>query len=492
MTSPHAELAPGSVISLPALENEKFVIGAVLKGGMGTVYQLVPVRPARSPLALKTYQETADRAQFVREAEIWISLGNHPNIAHALAYSEWRGRPTVIADWYDRSLAETDAKSRSPPNIVRFAVQLIEGLRYALDRAKVIHQDIKPSNVLVDSSDSPRLTDFGMARFAPETFPVPQNMDEVLPAMCHSVSLGAIGGTPLYMAPELFGGASPSVRTDIFSLGVTLYEMLTGQHPFVGPETCGRLRPVLRDAPLRAFERQGGSGIRPLVSLIVMALELNPEARPKSYADLLSRTSLRSVASPPRSYDVTDLVAQAAMLREQGRHEEALKLFHDSLERRPTNPVLLNSYAVLLLFQGRRDEAHNVLAMAVESLRQTAGRCGSALYLDPLANLAGQMINLNRFKEADDLLSEAWGWLEGEPSGALRDYPAFGWWFLYNGKFDLACKHILVMYKSKTPDQASLWWLTLAAWLSGAFAELATNLAACYLALDGVSLPNSA
>jgi len=483
-------------MSLQVLGNEKFVIGKILEGGMGTVYQLVPVRPVGvPPIALKTFQESADRPQFIREAEVWISLGTHPYIAHAIAYTEWCSRPSVISDWYEKSLAETKITSWTTTKIITFALQLIDGLAHAVNSGRVIHQDIKPSNVLVAADNTPRLTDFGMARFAPERLTGVRSMDDLEPnMMCRSVNLGPIGGTPFYMAPEvLFLGASPSVSTDIFSLGVTLYETLTQQHPFLGEETGRHFHPMFRTIPLRHFAAQRGSEIQPLIHLIVAALELDPESRPKSYEGLLSKAGLRAFASSSRPGNiVADVIAQAGFFRAQGRHKQAAMLLRNALQERPSNPVLLNSYAILLLAEGQTYEARETLRMAVEGLRFTSGRHDHALYIDPLANLAGQMISANEFAQANELLSTAWNWSSAQSSGiTLFDYQEFGWWYLYNGKIKEAIHHLLATYKAKAPDETSLWWLTLAAWLSGSFRDYAKDLGKFYLNLPNMTAPTA-
>lgn len=491
MHTPSSEPEIGSVISLEILENEKFVVAKVLKGGMGTVYQLVPVRLGTNPAALKTYQPTADRAQFIREAEVWIGLGQHPHIAHALAYTEWQSKPAVFAHWYDNSLAEADLSKWPISDILNLVQGLIGALAYALNSARVVHQDIKPANILLDESNSPHLTDFGMARFAVERLSGTMAIDDVQPTMRRSISLGPIGGTPLYMAPELFIGAAPSAVTDVFSLGVTLYEALTGEHPFLGPETGYRFRPVLRDEPLNSLIQCRGPELRPVVGLIISALNLNPESRPSSYDMLLSISGLEENGTYAQPLDrAADIVAQAAFLRRQDRYQEAGALLRKSLREQPTNPIFLNSYAILLLTVGREVEAWNVWNAAVEALSFTSGKHNHQLYLDPAANLAGRMIRGNKFGQADDLLGTAFGWWEMHSGSVLHlmDYPEFGWWYLYHGKLGESYEHISTMYRFRAPDEASLLWLTLSAWLSGNFEGYAKQLASFYISLKTVGL----
>jgi hypothetical protein len=88
----------GSIIAVQGFSNEKFAVGKILRGGMGIVYQLVSVRPTMGVMALKTYQNPADVAKFEHEARLWISLGTHPHIAHALWYGAWYDQPAILAD----------------------------------------------------------------------------------------------------------------------------------------------------------------------------------------------------------------------------------------------------------------------------------------------------------------------------------------------------------------------------------------------------------
>jgi serine/threonine-protein kinase PknK len=266
---------------------------------MGTVYQLIPVNPfGIPPLALKTYQESANRSQFMREVELWISLGTHPHIAHAIAYADWHGKPAVVADWYDRSLADVNVSKWQAEQIIELAIKLADGLDHAAKTAGVVHQDVKPSDVMLDATGAPRLTDFGMARFAAQNLEGIRNVQDIELTMRHTGTIGPVGGTPLYMAPELFFGASPSIKTDIYSLGVTLYEALTHEHPFLGEETAFRFRPNLRIKPLRRVANNLGPKSQSLIALIVTALELDPSVRPGSYDAFLSKAGHQKPVLP--------------------------------------------------------------------------------------------------------------------------------------------------------------------------------------------------
>ena len=473
----------GSVVTIGALENEKFVIGKVLLGGMGEVYQLIPIAMSRPALALKTYQPSANREQFIREADIWISLGNHPNIARAFMYLEWQSKPSIISCWYKQPADAVLTKSWSAAKFTNFTAMIINALQQALMVGHVIHQDVKPANILLDEDDNPRLTDFGMARFSAAFSQPIRSISDVDTSMGQSVTLGPLGGTPLYMAPELFNGAPPSVQTDIFSLGVTLYEVLTGEHPYCGPETGNRLRPTLRQVPLARVLQERGVEFAPLIALITAAVKIDTRKRPGSYDALIGLISGPHEAhGVDNRNSVTDLIVRAAFLRDTGRNQESLELLRSALNTRPVNPELLNSYAVQLWKLGHKAEAYSSWKAAVESLTFTNGRHDHKVYPDPAVNLAWRMVGEDRFDKADQLLKLVSVWCQ-DAQNVLYSYMEMGWWHLYNGRFEEAWEHIVASARSKTPDEMSLWTLTLAAYLSGNFYERDKTLARLYLSM---------
>lgn len=477
MASPDAAQV-GSVVTITALSNEKYVIGKILRGGMGEVYQLVPVAPIGLALALKTYQSSASRESFTREAEIWISLGNHPHIARAFAYLEWQSKPSIIASWYKQAVNNAIAREWSTTKIIKFTVGLIDGLEYAFNFGRVIHQDVKPDNILLDEEDMPRLADFGMARFAVRR-QVIRSFVDVDTSMVHTVTLGPIGGTPFYMAPELFSGRPPSIQTDIFSLGVTLYEIITGEHPYCGPETDHRSRTTLRTKPLLRFRQTCGNEAIPLISVITAALQLDPGERPSSYSALLRLLGGRRNDLVANKNTVQDMIAKAGILRDTGRAQEAIELLRTALNDRPMNPELLNSYAIDLLKLGSKREAYSVWQTAVESLTFTRGRHDHEIYVDPVVNLAWRMVAEKQFENANNLFALINEWCKDAPH-VLRLYMEYGWWHLYNGRFEDAWEHIVTCCSAKTPDEMSLWCFTLAGWLSGKFEKRADTLALAY------------
>jgi serine/threonine-protein kinase len=212
------------------------------RGAMGVVYEAFDTVIER-PVALKMLrtdvyaaEQLADvRARFKREAHSAGRL-SHPNIVTIFDYGEHEGTPYIAMDLMTgeelaRSL-ESGARM-GLPQVVRVMDQLLSALAYAHERG-VVHRDMKPSNIFVLRDGTIKVVDFGLARIEAS------NLTET----------GTLLGTPAYMSPEQFLGLPVDARSDIFSVGVILYQMLTGDRPFTGsPSTI--MQKVLRQDPVQ-------------------------------------------------------------------------------------------------------------------------------------------------------------------------------------------------------------------------------------------------
>lgn len=209
----------------------KYEIRGILgKGAMGTVYDaLDPVIDRR--VAIKTAarpdpsdaQAAEEFARFKREAQAAGRL-THPNIVGIFDYGETDKLAYIVMEFIDgRSLkAVLDAGERLPPaEVVRVMEGLLAGLAYSHERG-VVHRDIKPANVMLTQGGAVKIADFGIARIESSSM----------------TQAGTIMGTPAYMSPEQFMGQTVDSRTDIYSAGVVLYQLLTGERPFDGSMTA--------------------------------------------------------------------------------------------------------------------------------------------------------------------------------------------------------------------------------------------------------------
>ncbi len=193
-------------------------------GGMGDVYKGVDLRND-TPVAIKVLKSELATSEmvirFAREGDALRQL-NHPNIVKLLDAIDEDNRHYLIMELVeggslDEILRQTP---RLPiPQVLDIALDLADALTRA-HRLNIVHRDIKPANVLMASDGMPRLSDFGIARVAGS------NITET----------GNVLGTAAYIAPEVLQGASADARSDIWSLGVMLFEMLAGEHPFRGQD----------------------------------------------------------------------------------------------------------------------------------------------------------------------------------------------------------------------------------------------------------------
>ncbi|RKZ10963.1 hypothetical protein DRQ32_06630, partial [bacterium] len=208
------------------------LIEKIGEGGMGVVWRAEDTR-LRRQVALKFVPEgRAQDAQAVdrhlREARAASSL-NHPNICSIYDIGEWEGRRFIVMELLEgRTLQEhIGGKQMEVEAAIEFAIQ-IAGALAAAHAKGIIHRDIKTANMFVvgDASDTLRakMLDFGLAKLVADPGPEPSPNDPTRTAM-HLTTPGAVVGTVSYMSPEQALGKELDTRTDIFSLGVVLYEM---------------------------------------------------------------------------------------------------------------------------------------------------------------------------------------------------------------------------------------------------------------------------
>ncbi|RUL89726.1 serine/threonine-protein kinase [Tautonia sociabilis] len=218
------------------------LLGELGRGGMGIVYKarhrklnrLVALKML--PAGLQADRTTA--AMFCKEAEAMASL-DHPNIVKIFEIGEVEGDPFISMEYIGGgSLArELSGNPQPPDRSARMVLTLARAVQ-AAHEAGIVHRDLKPANVLLVDPDTPRITDFGLAKLTRD-------------ASRLSLS-GEIKGTPCYMAPEQARGLSREIgpRADVYALGAILYEMLTGRPPFKGSTIGETLRQVIEQEPV--------------------------------------------------------------------------------------------------------------------------------------------------------------------------------------------------------------------------------------------------
>ena len=222
------------------------------KGGMGEVYHGKDTRLNRS-VAVKVLPQIflADSnrlIRFQREAKLLASL-NHSNVASIHGFEESNGMHFLVMEFVEGStLAELLAKHPLPVDeALRIALQISEALEYAHEHG-VVHRDLKPANIKLRPDGTVKILDFGLAK-AVQDENIPNDVSISPTISHHATEIGMILGTAAYMSPEQAKGKPVDRRADIWSFGVVLYEMLTGQKPFRGETISETLASVLKEEP---------------------------------------------------------------------------------------------------------------------------------------------------------------------------------------------------------------------------------------------------
>src|SRR5262245_14274062 len=248
-------------------------------GGMGVVYRARDQRLERD-VALKLLPEgmladEAARHRFHREA-VALSRLNHPGIAVVHDFDTRDGRDFLVMEYVPgRTLAALLESGPLDEKVVRDLGGQITAALDEAHRLGIVHRDLKPGNIMVTPAGRVKVLDFGLARLRPAG--EPSQADTV-------TATAGLVGTPPYMAPEQLRGESVDARSDIFSLGVVLYEMATGRRPFEQRQSTLLIDAILHAAPPspRSLNPALSAGLE---SVILRCLEKNPAARFQTAAD---------------------------------------------------------------------------------------------------------------------------------------------------------------------------------------------------------------
>src|ERR1022692_1995342 len=283
------------------------------KLGRHVALKFLPADTAGDPQALK---------RFEREARAASAL-NHPNICTIYEIEEYKGQPVIVMELLEGETLQHRISGRPLPNqqILDIGVQLADALEAAHAKG-ILHRDIKPSNIFLTQRNQAKILDFGLARQIPigapaETVaanPTVSLREELL------TSPGSTIGTVAYMSPEQARGEELDARSDLFSLGASMYEMCTGRPPFEGITSALIFDSILhRDPP--PIPELNPSALTSLHPVISKCLQKKREARYQSVAEL--RDDLESLKRDLSTQPVPAFSPRAAI---RNRRAVALSL----------------------------------------------------------------------------------------------------------------------------------------------------------------------
>ena len=258
------------------------------RGGMGAVYHGTDVsldRPvAIKVLALDIGHDPEIVERFEREARAQARL-RHPNVAQIYFIGEEHGLHFFVMEYLEGPGLDAVLAKGTPlpwPQAVDYTLAAARGLRAALAQG-FVHRDVKPSNLMLDNEAGVKILDFGLVKSMRGDAQLTRD--------------GAIIGSPLYMSPEQGRGQVADHRSDIYSLGCTLYHMLCGQPPFTGPSPVGIISMHVTDRvkPVRDLNPQVPQA---LARIVERMLAKDPNERPRDYDELIA--ALEAARAPRR------------------------------------------------------------------------------------------------------------------------------------------------------------------------------------------------
>ena len=283
------------------------------RGGMGEVYLAEDTSLGRQ-VALKVLPTelavSGHRERFEREARAIASL-NHPNIVTLHSFEQAGDTPFLTMEYVDgKALGEMIPPGGLPlDRLLKIAIPLADAVGAAHQRG-ILHRDLKPANVMVTGDGRIKVLDFGLAKLQDDLA-----LGETLPTQ-ELTGEGRIVGTVAYMSPEQAEGRVVDQRSDIFSIGVLLYELATGKRPFTGDTSLSVLSAILKDTPRPVAELRPELP-RDFARIVRRALNKDPEERYQSAKDL--RNDLNAVAADVASGEIAAAPAVALAPRRRTR-----------------------------------------------------------------------------------------------------------------------------------------------------------------------------
>jgi len=317
----------GTDVFIPSLSTHPFKVLRQTEGGFGRVFFIQSVIGEQYVIKTLKWDQGADRKELYGEALKLARIPRHPNIVGIIGVEWINGDPYVVLPFCNGTLSDFLQGSEPLDSSVVSALvlQIAKGLDFLHGKARLLHLDLKPSNVLLSKDNKCLLSDFGLAKYLPDPQPTGIHRD---------LFTSGIMGTVAYMSPEHFVSRKLSEKSDLFALGIMMFEMITGKHPFLKPTLEETVRSILYESASVSW-LQTRKVPKALKRMCLSCLAKNPAYRP-SAADVANQISGKEHPSAEiQPFDLPGTVNRANSLATLKNLEQAQTLLEQCIAYNP-------------------------------------------------------------------------------------------------------------------------------------------------------------
>jgi serine/threonine protein kinase len=441
----------GQRVNIEFLANQEFIVVKQMEGGMGYVYKVVDPTLVNC-YSIKTLKQCMNVADFKNECQIFVTASQHRSCVKPVGYGMIDSHPAIAYHWYSSTLADQNSKNWKPEEIITLLADLMSFFHYASSDLKILHCDIKPSNILINANRIPFVADFGISKMLGNS----DSMDAP-----HSAA-----GTREYMAPELLFTNMHTVKSELYSFGVTMYEFLTSEHPhFNELSSEANLKKIAKN--FKVLSKRFGKPIEKYLDYIEKCISFESAKRPEDFTLNAKSIFLDKSLKQEKNRNLIDSICvKASYYRKEKDYKTAEKILHDAIESNGRHPALLNALGATYLVSRSRSESILLFEIASELLFNLDCILDSMLYLDPIINLSVQYRCEKRYHDAYVVLNRAWEIFKKYENHKFL-YAEFGWMMIYEGSFFNACVFMEQCFAKRSIQPFEMLCFTEAAWISG-------------------------